>query len=429
MVRRKKRKPVAAPALRALRDTPNADAQNRLLLAWLEDDRQRRELYALVNQGDGELTFPSRDSGQREDASHGLQTPRPPPVLGHAAVTLVTRRAAIDAMLRNKDTRYSSRVYTELGGGSFMLALDPKADDAGDAHCAQRKAYRRCFPDDERGIQQLAYAACQDASIMSLRAVEFDLASFAEQAALRFCQKLMGYSFGDHALLEATLRDAYAGLVYQVFGRHFTSDPLAMPKARQALARLVSRTSRLIDAYAANDADELKGRDQSALRFGVQPVLAALGADDAELNGEQRAIIAVGAAVGTVGNVQAAACIAVQHLFSDPGRFTAAQALACRYLADEPTESARWKELIEPALRADPPIPFLPRIEVNGQGKAVREFLLALGGGTQGADAPAPDTEDPLIWGLPDGSAHACAGRVLAWPLIAEIVRHVMRLP
>ena len=53
--------------------------------------------------------------------------------------------------------------------------------------------------------------------------------------------------------------------------------------------------------------------------------------------------------------------------------------------------------------------------------------MLALGGGTNGAGAPRGD--DPLVWGLPPGGPHHCAGAALAWPLIVEIVRQVMCLP
>ena len=65
----------------------------------------------------------------------------------------------------------------------------------------------------------------------------------------------MGYSSRDFRLLETSLRDAYRGLVYQVFGRHFATDPLAIPLARQGMGRLLARTSELIDAYAPDDED------------------------------------------------------------------------------------------------------------------------------------------------------------------------------
>jgi hypothetical protein len=144
------------------------------------------------------------------------------------------------------------------------------------------------------------------------------------------------------------------------------------------------------------------------------------------LNGEQRAVLALGAAVGTVGNVQAAACIAVQYLFADRERLKQARALARRDDEDGPTEHFDdWKAFIQAALRDNPPIPFLPRLELCPDGK-VREVLLALGGGTRG-DPQAGD--DPLVWGLPQAAPHWCAGQALAWPLVVAIVRQVMRLP
>ena len=161
-----------------------------------------------------------------------------------------------------KSGDYSNRVYGELGGGSFMLALDPIVSSAQDtlahdksAHAIQRAAFRDAFWNPDATLISLSRFAVRAASVMSLRAPEFDLAVFAEQSALRFCQKLMGYALRDFRLLETSLHDAYRGLVYQVFVRHFASDPLAIPLARQSMGKLLKRTSELIDAYALDDED------------------------------------------------------------------------------------------------------------------------------------------------------------------------------
>ena len=419
------KKNVSAPALDAYDKLANDDARNRRLLAWLEDDEHRARLYQLINAGQGSLEFPSRDTWQREGDTVGLHASRPPPETGHRKARLVTRRSEIEAILGENGTKYSNRVYAELGGGNFMLALDPKA---GGAHQAQRDAYHQCFPRDAGLIGQLSHAACQAAAITSLRGAEFDLAGFAGQAAVRFCQKLLGYSFTDYPLLETALGQAYRGLVYQVLGRHFVSDPLAIPAAKAALGRLLARTSTLIDAYEADDEDALKGCEDAALPNGLTPAMKLLGRANIDLNGEQRAVIAVGAAVGTVGNVQAAACIAVQALFANEELFKQARELALGERDKGPTKQFRdWQGLIEAPLAANPPIPFLPRLEIDESGQAVREILLALGGGTVATAAHSGD--DPLIWGLPAKAPHWCAGQALAWPLIVEIVRHVMELP
>jgi hypothetical protein len=403
-------------------DDRNPDARNRLLLAWLEDDVHRSELFRLIREERaGLLVFPSRDSGQRDCECVDLGESRAQPVTGHRLVALVTDREAIEKALLNKEERYSSRIYAELGGGSFMLALDPAA---GTAHDLQRAAYEKCFPRDPAEIGPLAEAACEAAAVMALKTSDFDLAHFAEQAALRFCQLLMGYSFRDFSLLEETLRAAYRGLVYQVLGRHFVTDPIAIPVAKQALGLLLSRTSKLIDAYEAQDEDELKGCDDPARPGNVRPVLEQLGNYDADLNGEQRAIIAVGAVVGTVGNVQAAACIAVRALLTNSKYRDDARDLLRDRTDTEPRKYARWQGLIQAALAANPPIPFLPRFDLKPAKDQPAETLLALGGATR-----ISVEEDPLIWGLPEGAPHHCAGQALAWPLIVEIVRRVMSLP
>lgn len=398
---------------------------NRLLLAALKEDADRAALFDQINRDGGTFDFPSRDSGQRDDDGWGLETPRPPPMIGHRAVRLVTRRALIEEILRDDGSKYSNRVYAELGGGSFMLALDPKASGA---HKAQREAYFASFPHVQDDLVELAHLSCEAAAIMGLRSPDFDLATFAEQTAVRFCQKLLGYAFTDYPRLESHLRSAYGGLVYQVLGRHFVTDPTAVPMAKQAMAQLLARTNVLIDAYQADDEDVLKQCKDTALPKGFEPVMKKLAHLASPLNGEQRAVLALGAVVGTVGNVQAAACIAVQYLFAgkERERLKQARALARKDDEDGPTRHFDdWKEFIQAALRENPPIPFLPRLEICPDG-TVREVLLALGGGTR--DDPRPG-DDPLVWGLPQAAPHWCAGQALAWPLVVAIVRQVMRLP
>jgi hypothetical protein len=406
--------------------------QNRLLLDWLSDDAHRATLFALVNSDcGGALDFPSRDASPRERSDLGPGEERPAPVTKHKTVRLVTARKKLEEILKDDGAQYSNRVYAELGGGSFMLALDPALWTA---HAIQRAAFRDAFGNSEDRLVSLSHFAVRAASVMSLRAPEFDLAAFAEQSALRFCQKLMGYSSRDFRLLETSLHDAYRGLVYQVFGRHFASDPLAIPLARQSMGKLLKRTSELIDAYALDDEDGLKGCEDRAIPPGMIPSLKRLGALAGDLNGEQRAIIALGAAVGTVGNVQAAACIAVKAIFDDQDLWKQARKLAApteHYEDESPLRPTRkyteWKGLIEGALARNPPIPFLPRWYVGDDKKPAHEVVLALGGGTNAHGAPGGD--DPLVWGFPPGGPHHCAGAALAWPLIVEIVRQVMFLP
>lgn len=416
----------------SLKDFDEADQafQNRMLLDWLSCDEVRPELFQLIDdERGGRLEFPSRDAAPRECDCIGYDSRRKPAKPDHVPVTLITGRKEIEQILLNNDKakRYSSRVYAELGGGNFMLALDP-ADTT--AHGEQCKAFRHGFPEDPGLLSALAYAACQAAGVLAFRAPEFDLAAFAEQAALRCCQMLMGYAVQDFLLLQTALRASYQALVYQVQGRHFVTDPTAIPEAKAAMGKLLARTSALIDAYASEDEDGLKGCSDRALPPGLTPVLEKLGQLPGNMNGEQRAIIAVGAAIGMVGNVQAAVCIAVQGLYAnDAARLPEARQLArddCRRSRTAYFE--RWQALIADQLRANPPIPYLPRIEVDQNGNKVAEVLLALGGGTRTSPFP-PRHDDPLVWGLPTHAPHHCAGQALAWPLIIEVVRQVMALP
>jgi hypothetical protein len=420
----KKRHPLSLESF----DEADEDRRNRMLLDWLSDEDDRAELFKLINQErGGTLVFPSRDSAPRECECVGIDAPHKPAVPGHASVTLVTQRDLIESILLSTDGRYSSRVYAELGGGGFMLALDPGATPA---HALQREAFQECFPHDAGLLHELSHSAVQAAAVMAFRRPDFDLADFAEQSALRCCQLLMGYALKDFGLLEVTLKAAYKALVYQVMERHFVTNPILIPEAKAHMGRLLARTSALIDAYAADDEDELKGCDDPARPPGLKRVLQALGELDSDLNGEQRAIVALGAAIGTVGNVQAAVCIAVNALYEEKNE-------AFLKLARDKARGERsgrrtdhydwWKRLIAPRLRDNPPIPYLPRLEVDDEGNKVRELLLALGGGTRQPWEGGGD--DPLVWGLPEGAPHWCLGQALAWPLIIEVVRQVMALP
>lgn len=417
-----KRPPPAVDLARL--DPKQPDAANRLLLEWLSDDVLRSRLFEAVNANGGAQVFPSRDAQPRQCDGQGYDVRHKPAVPGHADITLVTSRARIEEILEDK-VNYSNRVYAELGGGQFMLALDPGHSAA---HAAQRAVFGSCFPRSGKQVPALAHAACRAAAVMAFRADEFDLASYAEQAAVRFCMLLMGYAVTDYRLLETALRAAYRALVYQVMERHFVTDPVLIPEAKAAAARLMARTSALIEAYHTEDEDLLKGTSDPA-QAGFTPVLKCLAKQGLELNGEQRATLAVGTAVGSVGNVQAAACIAVEGLFGCSAARQQAHDLARTESATRPTEKAtEWMKLITPFLRANPPIPYLPRLKVRPDGTKERELLLALGGGTATWTGTA-DADDPLVWGLESTGVHWCVGKGLAWPLIVEVVRQVMALP
>ena len=428
----KNKAPFGPPSLEAFYKSHD-DQKNRMLLDWLSDDSSRATLFGLIQGAGGTLDFPSR-AGPADPCCITDEHPRPPPEIGHTTVRLIADRKLIEQALQDGGVEFSSRPYSELGGGNFTLAFDPATTGAA-AQAAQLAAMRHAFPKDAATIAAVAHHACEAAAILSLRAQDFDLAAFAEQAALRFCQYLFGYAATDFRLLEVAVRANYRALVYQVLGRHFASEPLAILEAKQQAGRLLARTAALIDAYAARDDDVLKYCRQPSALSGFDPVLEKLGEYRNDLNGEQRAIVAVGAAVGTVGNVQAAVCIAVKALFGDADSFAEARSLALSQCEPgySPDRHSKWKKLICGALNRNPPIAFLPRVQIEkpctpDKPATYRDVLLALGGGT-GAAYASVDDEDPLIWGLPGSGKHPCFGQYMAWPMIVEIVRYVMALP
>lgn len=412
------------PDLTTLQQQPDDDHRNRLVLAWLEDDRHRELLFNCINANGGALDVYSRAAAPAACHS-GYAHPRPPPDIGHTTVKLITNRKEINAALNDGGVSYSSRVYAELGGGNFVLALDPMG--AGQvAHARELTALSksfRCTGD----LKKIAHRGCESAAILSLGTNDFDLAAFAEQAALRFCMILFGYAEQDFPLLERALRAGYLALVYQVLGRHFTTEPGLIPAAQALSGALLARTAAVIDAYATDDEDGLSGIRPSRGIDGLKPVLKSLSEQSCGLNGEQSALIAVGAAAGTVGNVQAAVCIVVKALFADKDLYKRARTLALQEPHSLPSgKHLEWDQLIGPALSANPPIPFLPRVKIsqsNTGGTVYEEVLLALGAAT----VVTPNAvEDALVWGH---GPHACFGKFLARPLIIEIVRHVMALP
>lgn len=423
----------------------DATWRNRRLLAWLEDPQRRAELFeAITARRGGVLVFPSRAVDVPEPEHDIGQAPAAPQT-GYKPVQLITAAERVQAALKNVDGVWSNRVYAPLGGGSFMLALDPTQERRGvpeSAHQLQRRAFHEAFPDTPEQLTALAHAACGAAAITSLRASEVDLAVFAEQSGLRMAQLLMGYAMKDYPLLQDALRTAYRGLVHQVMGRHFVVDPIAVPAAKQAMALLLRRTAELLDAYAAKDEDALEGCDDPWKPDGIEPMLPKLASSSVELNVAQRAIVAVGAVVGTVGNVQAAACLAIRGLFASqrptsekdgsgrPDRWSQARSLALSERRDRPMRAqamAAWMDLLSPLLRDDPPIPYLPRWAIGEGDQPGGEVLLALGGATRSATSTA--AADALVWGMPTEAPHWCAGMALAWPLVVEIVRQTMALP
>lgn len=440
----------------------SAAERNGRLFDWLCDDERRAELYAAVRRHQttpGRLAFPSRSIADDED---NRLRPRPAhdavPPSGHQTVHLVVERQRILEVLENARNRFSNAPYAALGTGTFMLSLDrPEPGTSPDLHARQVAAAMAAFPREPRAIQGLCDLAVESAGVLSLAASRIDAASFAEQAALRFCGALFGFALRDHPLLESSMRATYRAMSYRMFARHFVSDPTALPLARQAMAQLLTRSAELIDEFRRRDPERPKGLEPpSDHPAAIEPVMKrlALMHDDHELNGEELAVLVVGSMAGIVGNVQASVCIALNEFFGD-AQVLRASALSAHQMGpggtteDEALAGAareRLERLIAEAHRLHPPAPFLPRVVVAEapwadwpEVQAGDELILALGGATREAGerfrGPNPPAEDPLIFGaLPDarhggGGLHHCIGHHLARPLVTTIVQRLLRLP
>lgn len=435
-----------------LSNAPHDEARNRLLFDWWCHDT--------VHSGEGEqprvsdrlryfaslqgmpTRFPSRAVLQNDPAPP-LNEPAPQ---GFRPAFLLSNPEHIHSALTDS-AKFSNLPYAVLGGASFLLAMDPpqRADEF-DWHAAQQALIRDaldCY--SEGGLRHLARIAVEQAALTSLSRPDFDLAKFAEQAALRYMGLLFGYGFHDHYLLEEASRSTYRALQYLAVGRHFVTEPATLPAAQQALGRLVARTSELADDYTrmvrsprrhgnAADRDWPQGV-QPWSELGLtqalgEPLLKWLPRLDSPLSGRDRATVFATLLAGTLGNIQSAVCLLNAALLRGAPDELAA-------VRDTDDDSALEADL-ERRMASWPPVPVLPR---RTRGEAVK-----LGGVTIPADtdclllleaAPGcPHAQQakacPRIWGdvETNGPAtHACLGRRLSLPLIAALVRHTLRLP
>ncbi len=435
--------------------------KNRIFFDWLTDDADRKKLYEQLSL-DGNKPFaiksrskfldqaPTNKSDQSDDRG--------------ATIYLVHNRTDISAIFGDS-THYSNQPYLDIGSGGFMLGLDPSNNP--NLHAIQRQSLDTALKSwDGDAVKKLSTLAVSEAKVMGLRGKNFDLADFAEQAGLRFCIKLFGFATSDYSLLEESLRRAYRGMNYQMLGRHFLSEPLTLPVAKEWMGKLATRIAQLIDEYQhlsryprwdthARDPRQ----DQSTLPDGVEPlsrfglsgctpVLKAFATLQADLTGLERTVVAVGTLAGMVGNIQASACIAVEAILSqlnDP-QFNSPPTTSPMGLSKDPS---LWKWIAN-AMKANPPAPYLPRIVVKQittpSGQKLEpgdEVILLVGAGTNDSSSKCPyaafqnQQEDSLIFGLKGGDAnyhgpsspHWCVGDFLARPIIEATVRATLGLP
>ncbi len=422
------------PHLDALRAAAHAASHthNHHLFSLLCEPDQRNQLYRELLGHPQVLPFTSRADTKARPSDDG-------PSQYHQTVHLLTQRAHV-AQALSDTTAFSNAPYLALGSGTFMLGLDPTPSP--DEHQAQRTLAMRAFHYDTDTIGTLSAVAWQAAAVLPLKQRQFDLALLAEQAALRFVGFMFGLAQADIALLERSMRLAYAGMGYQMFARHFVTSPGTLLEATGGMGALLVRVAQLIDLYQApvgrvdtEEADTL-AQELAELRTilpGFTPVLQRLADQPGGFSGTELAATVVGSIAGIVGNVQASITIAIQQFFA-LNRLAQAQAAP---------DSAALQALVLEALRLRPPAPFLPRLLLRdnpfGAQHAMRAgevVLLAIGAATRDDGQPQPDqfraqpSEDPLIFGGErPHNLHQCLGKYLALPLVTHVVQQVLRLP
>lgn len=417
------------------------EAGNRLIFDWWCDDDDRPQYIASLR---GKPTsFPSC-APQIIDPAPPLDQPTPQ---GFRDVFWVSNAAHIRKALTDTDN-FSNIPYATLGGASFLLAMDPGQRYAGvDWHAEQKALVQHALHYETPQLLALAARSVDQAALNSLAASEFDLALFAEQAALRYTGQLFGYGFQDHGLLEDASRATYRALQYLAIGQHFVSEPATLPAAQQALGRLAGRTSQLMEDYTRLQRSPrrygfeptqgwpvgVQPWSELDLRELGQPILKVLPTIASKLSSRDRATIAATLLAGTLGNIQSAVCLVTQALLNGPdGELRALRAID----ADKP---AVFEERLKPYLAKLPPLPVLPRRTREkpvplGCGQSIpahTDCLLLL---EAHAGCPQPEAHDAWsrIWGGVGGdpvAVHACLGREVAMPLIAALVQRVLKLP
>lgn len=415
----------------------SAEQATRLKFDWWRDEGDREEWFEHL---DGRIGWIDGRAPVQDDPAPPRSRPWPQ---GHARVAVLTAPADVERALTDT-VAFSNRPYAELGGASFMLAIDPAPPTpVPDWHAWQRQVAIDALKPKPHTAPQLELAATKavsQAAVLSLRADSFDLAEFAEQAALRYFGLLFGFADRDHLLLEAAARSGYRALQYLIVGRHFESEPATLPAAQGALAELVRRTSALMDEYgrlkrsprlhrppatthpAAHWPDGVQPWSELGLSGLGEPVLRRLadlaGPPGQQLNGQDLCSLVGGLLVGTVGNVQTALCQMVEILLTEGGLHEVRK-----------MSPAQLGGQMNRLLARRPPVPFLPRRTrqaVTLRGGAVpaeTDCILVLRTPTGGPPCPH-------AWGgaVHKAAPHACVGRELIEPLLLALLGETVKL-
>lgn len=413
----------------------SAEQATRLQFDWWRDEGCREAWFRDL---DGKVEWIAGRAPVQDDPAPPRSQPWPQ---GHAPVAVLTHPDDVERALTDSDA-FGNRPYAELGGASFMLAIDPAPPSPlPDWHARQRKVAADALKDYTAAqLEPVARLAVRQAAVLSLRADRFDLAEFAGQAALRYLGLLFGYASSDHLMLEAAARSGYRALQYLIVGRHFESEPGTLPAAQQALAHLGTRTSALMDEYArlkrsprlpqppnteranATWPDGVQPWSELGMSGLGEPLLRRLpdlaGPTGEQLNGQDLCNLVAGLLVGTVGNVQTALCHMVEELLNS-GELASRRKFKSDALRDEVTR----------LLALCPPVRFLPRrtrqpVDLRGaRVPANTDCILVL-------RSPKGGPVCPHAWGegTKRAAPHACLGRALIEPLLLALLEATVKL-
>jgi cytochrome P450 len=435
-----------------LADKTTDEGRNQLIFDWWCDEGDSRDapggerdsdrLRFIRTLGGVPKRIPSR-APRQNDPAPPITDPAPE---GFRNIYLLSAPADLRRALTDTDD-FSNVPYASLGGASFLLGLDPGPGHSGvDWHAKQRALVETIFEAySEPGLRVLATKAVEQAALTSLDRPDFDMAEFAEQAALRYAGILFGYGYHDHLLLGEASRATYRALQYLAVGQHFVTEPGTLPAAQHALGALIARTSALMEEYTRLERSPRRygPKNWREWPMGVQPwselglstlgdpVLKRLpeiedppaGSQGQTLSGRDRAIVAATMIAGTLGNIQSAVCLLMQVLLTDSARGEELR----RTIRDMESDDGELEDFLRPFLDRVPPVPVLPRRTRNE---------VTLSGGV----TIPPDTDCLLLletgvcphtWGgVTNGNApHECVGGRMALPLIVALVRRTLKLP
>jgi len=281
------------------------------LFEFLCDDEQRPALYAELRRKSPVYEFHSR--ARNPEDRPGKELPQ--------RAFLLTRRKDIEEALQSG----SNSPYQSIGSGTFVLALDNGA-----GHEPKRdfllKALRPASmtPETRRSeIHHIAALACRHAMVAPTKNDTFDLVTdVAEQATLRFVAAYFGIPDQYHLVLQETMRRTYAAMIYQMFARHFVTDPLVLPEGNAAMGSLARTLGALIAEV-----------DTAPLAAKLMPVIAM------NPQSAQAAFKAVAEAVGTFDSLRPEAT-AYLKATEQPGLASRAARLLDRILELAPVRLA-----------------------------------------------------------------------------------------